>query len=64
MIYLDDCLDAVVKFMETPAEKLSLRTYNVAAISFTPEELVEEMRRFYPDMIVEYNPDPKKQSIG
>ena len=64
MIYLDDCVSAVVKFMETPQENLTLRTYNVTAMSFTPEELVEEMKKHYPNISVEYQPDPMKQKIG
>ena len=64
MIFLPDCLRAVMELMETPAEKLTLRTYNVAAISFSPAELVSEMKKYLPDMKVEYQPDEQKQAIG
>ena len=63
MIYLPDCLDSIVTFMEAPSERLTLRTYNITAMSFTPGELVEEMRKYYPNMEVVYNPD-YRQSIG
>ena len=39
------------------------RTFNVAAMSFTPEELANEIRKHYPDFRVEYNPD-SRQHIG
>ena len=39
------------------------RTYNIQAISFTPRELVEEMRKYFPDMEVTYEPD-ERQAIG
>ena len=39
------------------------RTYNIHAISFTPAELVEEMKKYYPDMEVTYEPDDR-QAIG
>lgn len=39
------------------------RTYNVQAVSFTPAELVAEMRKYYPDMEVTYEPD-ERQAIG
>lgn len=64
MIYIDDCLRAVCEFMEFPSESLSQRTYNVTAMSFTPDELVEEMRNYYPKMRVDYEPDEKRQEIG
>ena len=64
MIYIDDCLEATVQLMEAPAENLSLRTYNVQAISFTPEMLVEEIMKYYPKMEVDYKPDKIRQNIG
>ena len=39
------------------------RTYNIQAISFTPRELVEEMKKYFPDMKVTYKPD-QRQAIG
>ena len=64
MIYIDDCLDATVQLMEAPAENLSLRTYNVHAISFTPEMLVNEIKKYYPEVVVEYEVDKDRQKIG
>ena len=39
------------------------RTYNVQAVSFTPGELVAEMRKHFPNMEVAYEPD-ERQAIG
>jgi threonine 3-dehydrogenase len=64
MIYINDCLEAVIQFMEIPLEQLSLRTYNLTAMSFTPEKLVDEMKEYYPNMTVDYCPDPVKQRIA
>ena len=63
MMYLSDCLRATVQFLEAPPEWLKQRTYNVTGMSFTPEEIVEEMKRFYPDLEVSYHPD-SRQNIG
>ena len=63
MIYIQDCLESVVKFMEQPQDNLKLRTYNVTATSFTPDELVNEMKKHFPNMEVIYKPD-KRQDIG
>lgn len=64
MIYIDDCLDATVQIMEAPTDNLSMRTYNIQAVSFTPEMLVNEMKQYYPEMVVEYKPDKTRQKIG
>jgi threonine 3-dehydrogenase len=63
MIYIDDCIRATVALMETPDSKLSMRTYNINALSFTPEELTNELRRHIPQLKVEYVPD-HRQAIG
>ena len=63
MIYIDDCLRAVVEVLSAPADRLSLRTYNIGAMSFTPEELFEAIRRRVPDLKVKYDPDDR-QAIG
>lgn len=63
MIYIQDCLESVVKFMEQPQDNLKLRTYNVTATSFTPDELVNEMKKYFPNMEVTYKPD-KRQDIA
>lgn len=49
--------------MVIPDEKLKLRTYNINAMSFTPEELAEEIRKFIPELKVTYKPD-QRQEIG
>ena len=63
MMYIDDCLHSVVKFMEIPSKELKQRTYNVTAMSFTPEELVEEVKKYIPNLNAKYEPD-SRQMIG
>ena len=63
MIYIDDCLRGVVEMLEVPQEKLKLRTYNIAAMSFTPEELAAEIRKFIPHFKIAYESDAR-QDIG
>jgi len=58
MMYIDDCLDSVLRIMEQP--KLKQRTYNVTAMSFTPEELVEEIRKHVPRLQVTYKIDSRQ----
>ncbi|KAG8506302.1 L-threonine 3-dehydrogenase, mitochondrial, partial [Galemys pyrenaicus] len=64
MMYLDDCLRATLQVMEAPAEALSMRTYNIQAVSFTPEELAREVLKHVPGFRITYNVDPIRQAIA
>ena len=64
MMYIDDCLRATLEVMEAPAESLSMRTYNISAMSFTPEELAQEVLKHVPELQVTYSVDPVRQAIG
>lgn len=64
MMHISDCHRATVEFMQAPESRLSLRTYNIAAMSFTPEEVAEEIRKHLPHLRVTYNPDTIRQTIG
>jgi len=57
MMYMPDCLNATINFLETDQENLKLRTYNVAACSFTPEEIANEIKKYIPDFVINYAPD-------
>lgn len=48
-MYLDDCLRAALEVMEALAASLSMRTYSVNALSFSPEELAQEVLRHIPE---------------
>jgi threonine 3-dehydrogenase len=60
MMHIDDCLRSVIEFMDRPSESLPLRTYNVAGVSFTPEELAREIRRVVPKFDISYRPDSRQ----
>ncbi|KAB7506498.1 L-threonine 3-dehydrogenase, mitochondrial [Armadillidium nasatum] len=63
MMYIDDCLRSLWEMLTTPEELLKRRTYNVTAMSFTPKELVEEVKKHVPTLTVSYEPD-SRQNIG
>ena len=60
MMYIDDCLNSVLKFMQYPADKLKQRTYNVSAMSFTPDELFAEIKKHVPKLNVTYKIDGRQ----
>lgn len=58
MMYMDDAVKATIDLMEADAEKVKIRSsYNLAAMSFTPKEIFEKIKKQYPDFEIEYNPD-------
>lgn len=57
MMYMDDGIRATIELMEADPKKLSIRTsYNLAAISFTADELAKEINK-YIKVNVTYKPD-------
>ncbi|MCF8274429.1 MAG: NAD-dependent epimerase/dehydratase family protein [Flavobacteriaceae bacterium] len=58
MIYMDDAIRATIEIMEAPIESIVIRTsYNLASMSFSPEELVASIRKIYPEFQISYNSD-------
>lgn len=61
MMYMADAVRGTVNLMEAPAEQITIRTsYNFAALSFTPEQLVAALKKQL-DFTVEYQPDERQQ---
>ena len=57
MIYIDDCIQATVDLLNADNDKLKRRVYNLAGISFSPEQLAASVKKFIPDFTIEYKPD-------
>ena len=62
MMFMDDAIDATIQLMDAPANSLSIRSsYNLAAMSFTPKEIANEIQKHIKDFIITYNPDFRQQ---
>jgi nucleoside-diphosphate-sugar epimerase len=62
MMYMPDALRGTLELMEAPAEKLSIRSsYNMAAMTFTPQQLAEEIKRQFGPFEMGYSPDFRQQ---
>lgn len=62
MMYMDDAIKGTIALMEAPSENITVRTsYNFTAISFTPAELVAEIKKIAPNFQVTYKPDNRQQ---
>jgi len=58
MMYMDDAIKATISIMQAPAEKIKIRSsYNLSAISFTPKEIAESIKKHIPEFTIDYAPD-------
>ncbi len=58
MLYMDDSIRATLELMESPAEKIKLRTsYNLGGLSFTPALLAQAIQKHVPNFKLDYEPD-------
>jgi threonine 3-dehydrogenase len=62
MMYMEDAIKATIDIMEAPANQVKLRTsYNIAGVSFTPEEIALEIKKHRPAFSVHYAPDFRQE---
>jgi len=58
MMYMDDAIKATVGIMEAPSACIKVRSsYNLAAMSFNPQQIAENIKKHMPDFEIEYKPD-------
>jgi len=58
MMYMPDAIRGIIELAEVDINQLKHHAdYNLAAMSFTPEELVREIQRIIPEFTCEYKPD-------
>lgn len=64
MMYMSDGIRATLELMEAPAEKIKIRSaYNIAGISFNPEEIANTIKKHIPKFEMSYKLD-YRQSIA
>lgn len=62
MMYMDDAIRATTELMEAPAEHITVRTsYNVSAMSFSPEEITASIQKHLPTFTCTYDPDYRQE---
>ncbi|MFK5958353.1 MAG: NAD-dependent epimerase/dehydratase family protein [Lutibacter sp.] len=58
MLYIDDAIEATIKIMDAAPESIKIRSsYNLAGMSFTPDEVAEEIKQSIPEFTISYQPD-------
>ena len=64
MMYMPDAIKATIDLMEADKADISVRSsYNLASMSFSPEDIASAIRRHIPDFEIRYKPD-FRQSIA
>lgn len=62
MMFMDDAVNATINIMNADNDSIKIRSsYNLAAISFTPKQIFESIKKHIPELIITYNPDFRQQ---
>lgn len=65
MMYMPDALRAAIEIMEADPTKLVHRnSFNIASMSFEPDTIYQQIRKYLPDFEMEYQVDPLRQAIA
>ena len=65
MMYMPDGLRAAIEIMEANPDKLIHRnSFNIASMSFDPEIIYNNIKKYMPDFHMEYKVDPLRQAIA
>ncbi len=63
MMFMEDAIRGTLMVMDAPEEDITVWTsYNHTALSFTVEELEEEIKKHIPDFKVIYEPDERQET--
>ena len=58
MMYMDDAITATIQIMDAKPSAIKIRSsYNLAAMSFTPEEIADEIKKIVPEFRISYHSD-------
>ncbi len=61
MMYMDDAIRATIELMQAPVENVKIRmSYNLSAMSFSPREIAEEIKKLMPAFEISYSPDHRQ----
>lgn len=58
MMYMEDAIKATIAIMDAPKKEIKIRSsYNLAGVSYAPEEVAQSIQIHLPDFKISYEPD-------
>ncbi len=58
MMYMPDAIRATLELMNAPSDKIKIRSaYNLSAMSFSPKEITQAIKKHIPEFRISYKPD-------
>ncbi len=62
MMYMPDAINGTIKLMETDEKNIKTRLgYNISSLSFSPEEIANEIKKHIPEFECSYKPDERQR---
>ena len=63
-LFMTAVIQGIVQFLETDNARLTQRTYNMQAISFTPQVITQSIQKVLPGFSSVYEPEAVRQAIA
>lgn len=61
MMFMDDAIKATLDLMHSNPDNIKVRSsYNLAGMSFSPKEIASEIKNYFPEFQITYNPDSRQ----
>lgn len=62
MMYMPDAIRATLELMEAESDRIKIRSsYNIGAMSFSPEDIFTQVKKYYPLLEIDYQPDFRQE---
>jgi nucleoside-diphosphate-sugar epimerase len=62
MLYMPDCINATLDLMDAHPTRITIHTaYNLGGLTFSVEDLANEIKKYVPELVVEYKPDSRQK---
>jgi nucleoside-diphosphate-sugar epimerase len=61
MMFMDDAIKATLDLMHSNPDNIKIRSsYNLSGMSFSPKEIADEIKNYFPEFQITYKPDSRQ----